>query len=477
MESPSGVAASGGSSSSTDIGARPKRRSEPARTGVPEMRHQESWEYPLSREEKKHRVMCLFEQELAEARRSGEELVLEELYSQLERIEELQPGTARRLKDAVRGITGDRTDEEEEEEEEEELPPKRKTKWPIVAFVALGLMATAAVVVLGCWAWRGGGAAHTPMDDVINHTGGSAHTVSRSLAALPPAHANVSGPPSANAETVLPGDSVHTASRSLPALPPAHANVSGSPSEIAETVLPGAAEPTLQPSPVAEGPPASSTVTTSEVPASSPDRVSRFFRLGQASLRRSDCFQAQYYFGQALALFQQVELEHPAQHQGISFELIANLAFALVCAQKFEEGVDLLKGCMAGELDCASHLLNALGFALFQLKDYASASQAFLLGAEQDELNPIIWNNLGAARMVLRDLEGADKALDRVADLDKDGLRLSAQHWEVIAANVQELQHRASTGQVSQLPRVALWFGDDEPGQAEQVPGALGAAV
>eukprot|EP00439_Symbiodinium_sp_Y106_P087022 s82_g38.t1 len=68
----------GGGGSSSSSAERPKRKSEPVRAGLPETRLQESWEYPLSREEKKHRVMCLFEQELAEARRSGEELVLEE---------------------------------------------------------------------------------------------------------------------------------------------------------------------------------------------------------------------------------------------------------------------------------------------------------------------------------------------------------------------------------------------------------------
>eukprot|EP00434_Breviolum_minutum_P024903 symbB.v1.2.021994.t1/scaffold1933.1/size95709/3 len=85
-------------------GSRPSRKSEPPHVRHPERRTQESWEYPMSKEEKKDRVIFLFEQELSEARQNEEEQALDELYTHLERIEELRPGTAKRLKAAVRSI-------------------------------------------------------------------------------------------------------------------------------------------------------------------------------------------------------------------------------------------------------------------------------------------------------------------------------------------------------------------------------------
>jgi len=412
----------GGGGSSSSSAERPKRKSEPVRAGLPETRLQESWEYPLSREEKKHRVMCLFEQELAEARRSGEELVLEELYSQLERIEELQPGTARRLKDAVRGLTGG------EPPEDDSPVVIRRRQWPVPLGLALGAVALA--IAVGWWMQAAGAGAGSADQDIMNGTG---------LPAMPPVAIDIAG-----AGEMFPG----------------HSDV--------EALL-GSAEGSLEtPKPAMEhdssgGHVLPTTSTTSELLSSSRDRVLRFFQLGQSNLRKSDCYQAQYYFGQALKLFQQVEVDHPSQHEGVMFELWVNYAFSLVCAQRFQEGADMLEGCVTGALDCASHLLNARGFALFHLKDYAGAAQAFQLGAEKDQRNPIIWNNLGAAHMVLRNYEAADEALLHVAgENEKGGLKLSPHHWQVISTNVQELQHRAETGQVSRLPLVELWFGDDD---------------
>jgi len=48
-----------------------RRRSDPTPASVPEIRG--GWEFPLSRDEKKHRIMCLFQAELAEADRSSTE--------------------------------------------------------------------------------------------------------------------------------------------------------------------------------------------------------------------------------------------------------------------------------------------------------------------------------------------------------------------------------------------------------------------
>eukprot|EP00434_Breviolum_minutum_P024904 symbB.v1.2.021994.t2/scaffold1933.1/size95709/3 len=59
-------------------GSRPSRKSEPPHVRHPERRTQESWEYPMSKEEKKDRVIFLFEQELSEARQNEEEQALDD---------------------------------------------------------------------------------------------------------------------------------------------------------------------------------------------------------------------------------------------------------------------------------------------------------------------------------------------------------------------------------------------------------------
>jgi len=203
-----------------------------------------------------------------------------------------------------------------------------------------------------------------------------------------------------------------------------------------------------------------------ETETSAASTVLRLYKLGQSSLKNSDCYKAQHWFSAALKMLHQVDLPDPGQYEGAGGDLLGNLAFSLICAQRYTEGLELLEGCVTGELECASHLLNALGFGLFQMKDYKTAARAFLSGAEKDSLNPIIWNNLGAARMVLWDLEGADEAMVRVAELTEDGkdpVRLSPHHQEVFVRNVEELKRRAETYQASDvLPRVELWFGDDD---------------
>eukprot|EP00931_Biecheleriopsis_adriatica_P079668 TRINITY_DN5303_c4_g1_i1.p2 TRINITY_DN5303_c4_g1~~TRINITY_DN5303_c4_g1_i1.p2 ORF type:complete len:121 (-),score=30.03 TRINITY_DN5303_c4_g1_i1:89-451(-) len=92
---------------------KPKRKSDPARPWKSSLpRQQDSWEFPLSREEKKLRVLCLFEKELEQAHRTGEsvEALLDENQALHARLESL--GESRRSSLAPE------TAEEEEEEEE-----------------------------------------------------------------------------------------------------------------------------------------------------------------------------------------------------------------------------------------------------------------------------------------------------------------------------------------------------------------------
>ncbi|CAJ1446264.1 unnamed protein product, partial [Effrenium voratum] len=159
---------------------------------------------------------------------------------------------------------------------------------------------------------------------------------------------------------------------------------------------------------------ATSTTTTAAVTL---ETVARQRRLGLQNLRRSDCFQAAYYFGRALDLLPQVLADEAELRKG-ELQLLGDQAFALICSKRFAEGAKLLEGC-AGETDCSSHLLNALGYAQFMQQDYTRAAETFQLGTSADPQNPIIWSNLGAAQMELWHLDAADEALFKAADLSQ----------------------------------------------------------
>jgi len=353
---------------------RRKRMSEPPRRVT-----QESWEYPLSREEKKYRVMCLFEQELAEAKQSGEEeeQAMEELYTQLERIEELRPGTAKRLKEAVRsiGLTS----------LEGATAAAARRSWMRILCLAIFV----ALLILGLYllTFRAG----TP----------------------------------ALAET---------------------------PSECAASALAEAASE-RPPLPEAQEGPERATSTTTTEAAVTLETVARQRRLGLQNLRRSDCFQAAYYFGRALDLLPQVLADEAELRKG-ELQLLGDQAFALICSKRFAEGAKLLEGCVAGETDCSSHLLNALGYAQFMQQDYTRAAETFQLGTSADPQNPIIWSNLGAAQMELWHLDAADEALFKAADLSQSN--------ELVVHNVKELKQRAGTSQISSRALVDLWFGEEK---------------
>eukprot|EP00435_Cladocopium_sp_Y103_P064103 s177_g25.t1 len=158
------------------------------------------------------------------------------------------------------------------------------------------------------------------------------------------------------------------------------------------------------------------TVTTTVASAAAPtvnmqslDMVHRLRRLGHESLKRSDCYQAAHYFNLSREQLQKTEAD--VEVLGLQFSLSQDHAFALICSRRFQDGIALLEGCLTGTLKCDSKLLNALGYAFCQLEDlkkiegwiwlddFETAAKVFQMGLSEDPENPIIWNNLGAARM------------------------------------------------------------------------------
>ncbi|CAL1153819.1 unnamed protein product [Cladocopium goreaui] len=128
------------------------------------------------------------------------------------------------------------------------------------------------------------------------------------------------------------------------------------------------------------------------------DEVHRLRRLGHESLKRSDCYQAAHYFQLSREQLQKMEA-NVTEVLGLQVSLSQDHAFALICSRRFQDGIALLEGCLTSPLKCDSKLLNALGYAFCQMEDLETAAKVFQMGLSEDPENPIIWNNLGAARM------------------------------------------------------------------------------
>lgn len=356
----------------------------------------------MSKEEKKDRVIFLFEQELSEARE--EEQAMDDLMSQLERLEELRPGTAKRLKEAVRSIGL-----VEEVAGRTRWLRLRNSGWVLAgAGVCFLLLLVAAFFVYRSW------------------SGVSAAATSQSAG----------------------GSFVET-----PAIPTARGNVSEA-SLLSGTVSTLAAVTTTTT--------VATTVTTTVASAAAPtvnmqslDMVHRLRRLGHESLKRSDCYQAAHYFNLSREQLQKTEAD--VEVLGLQFSLSQDHAFALICSRRFQDGIALLEGCLTGTLKCDSKLLNALGYAFCQLEDFETAAKVFQMGLSEDPENPIIWNNLGAARMELGDLEAADFALDKAAAIAEKSQEGSHPR-QLTIANVQELTHRVQSGKVKNKAQVDIWF-------------------
>eukprot|EP00931_Biecheleriopsis_adriatica_P069971 TRINITY_DN4377_c0_g1_i1.p1 TRINITY_DN4377_c0_g1~~TRINITY_DN4377_c0_g1_i1.p1 ORF type:complete len:327 (-),score=92.57 TRINITY_DN4377_c0_g1_i1:28-864(-) len=186
---------------------------------------------------------------------------------------------------------------------------------------------------------------------------------------------------------------------------------------------------------------------------------------GLQRLQVSDCWKAEWYFASAQKLLaEQVDSESSTSADLSS--LLSDRSFALICAQRFGEGAALLEQQLRGALqqNPPSYLLNALGYARFQQQDYLRAQDAFTTGVRKDPQNPILWNNLGATKMVLGDLQGADDALVQAAEYsdmkqDKASVRVQEYHQILFMSNAQELLNRANGAQATMLPAVDLWWG------------------
>lgn len=372
-----------------------KRRSDP--TPVLELSSPSSrshkcsggWEYPLSREEKKKRVMQLFQAEL-EARDSRDHMseVVSEAEADVAAESRLSsPSGSHHSADVARA-------------------PQQSVSW--AGFFRPATMAAVLLLVL---------VASTPLWVNLSAgrkaSGGDAHCI----------------PPGSRSSQT---DNMNRSEHAIVPVAPADSNRS---TLVGSVVMPG--------------------VPLFNVTAT----VRRMQTMGHERLQHSDCPEAVLWFSSALELLRYNSSANMTLADRARLQ--AHRGFALICSQKYSEGADELGGLVANDerIQGESHLVNALGYAHFKMKDFRRAAEVFLLGAELDPSNMILWNNVAAAKMAHGDFKAAD-----------DAMFIAAETYERVSSNVDEyrtamlfdngrlLSEMIEGKQDMRLPTVELWI-------------------
>jgi tetratricopeptide (TPR) repeat protein len=186
------------------------------------------------------------------------------------------------------------------------------------------------------------------------------------------------------------------------------------------------------------------------------DRAQGMRNEGHIRLQLSNCAEAAWWFSSARQL-----LSHKGNVSDIfQNHIVGEQGFALVCAGHFEEGVKFLEEHLTviGLNPGAAHLLNALGYAHFFMKDMTKALVYFELSLRADELNPVPWNNFAGVKIMEGDLKGAEDALVRAHNNVEIYPLHQEHHIGMIRYNLQVLREK-SEGKAQHAPWMDLWNG------------------
>lgn len=160
----------------------------------------------------------------------------------------------------------------------------------------------------------------------------------------------------------------------------------------------------------------------------------RLRELGHLQLSVSDCQGAAQLFGRALELANStVSLDTEGLRQ--------ELGFALVCARRFEEAIGVLGQFAPNELPV--HLLNALGFAHFHLSEVVKAADCWQDALQLAPQNPVLWNNLGAARALLGDASASEALLMALSTAEHLSTAAGRYYLQLVSNNIHT--HRRYT--------------------------------
>lgn len=175
---------------------------------------------------------------------------------------------------------------------------------------------------------------------------------------------------------------------------------------------------------------------------------------GVRKLQLSSCSDAAISFNKALGLVEQSSIT------SLDRTLLAcDMGFALICSREFQRGIELLRESLGEDLGkWPSYLVNVAGFGYFSLGDYWKARAVFEDGTRVDPFNPLLWNNLAAARMLSGDLQGADDAMYHA--LEHRGVHFKGDdnyHTHLFVTNIQVLQQFIG-GERHLKPHVEVWY-------------------
>lgn len=333
------------------------------------------WEYPLSREEKKHRLMYVYQEELAEAERANSENV-----AALKALKRRHSATKEQLQAA------------------NEAAPAASSLPISGSLITAGIFALVATFALGYC---------------------SSFLIVRQYAE-----------PSEKAVEAV-------------------SSCGG---------LFGAASTDNSSSVFLEGSSGTANATT---PPNVSDRVWGLRSEGHVRLRLSNCAEASWWFSNSLKMLAHDNNISEDSRSVNRNDIKGELGFSLVCAQRFEEGIVELEEHLhgVGPERVSTHLFNAFGYAYFNLQDFTKATDAFYMGMQRDSQNPVLWTNLGAARMMLGDFESADHAFMSAAEAVERMKEHQEHHANLVAQNVQLLQLWANHGPTEHRPTIDLWNG------------------
>lgn len=154
----------------------------------------------------------------------------------------------------------------------------------------------------------------------------------------------------------------------------------------------------------------------------------RLRELGHLQLSVSDCQGAAQLFGRAL------ELANSTVNLEDTEALRQELDFALVCARRFEEAIGVLGQFAPAELPV--HLLNALGFAHFHRSEVVEAADCWQEALQLAPQNPVLWNNLGAARALLGDVRASEALLMALSTAEQLSTAAGRYYLQLVSNNI-----------------------------------------
>eukprot|EP00933_Yihiella_yeosuensis_P037028 TRINITY_DN3086_c3_g1_i1.p1 TRINITY_DN3086_c3_g1~~TRINITY_DN3086_c3_g1_i1.p1 ORF type:complete len:719 (-),score=143.52 TRINITY_DN3086_c3_g1_i1:212-2368(-) len=202
--------------------------------------------------------------------------------------------------------------------------------------------------------------------------------------------------------------------------------------------------------------------------------VQRMRELGHLRLSLSDCEGADRWFTLAISELDSRNRGHGNNNSTNAnadsvlsavdlkerSEILAEAGFAQICDLRFLQGSESLNEAFALKSDFGGeppHLINALGYAYFKVKDYARAHEIFGGMTNTYPENPLLWNNLGSALSLRGQYSDAEAALYNALWYAEKLSSHSRLHYKQVISNNIHILKNLMAGKTSMAPSVELF--------------------